>query len=153
MNKTTITPAGVKAILIIASLVPLYMAGYTAIGGYIFSGIFFTALAILTLVHLYYGYKWAKLAVVFLSLAFAITQFFMLKAVFTDVNILLFLFLCVLLIINSLLLFLASPVRIFLSQQAARRSKKVLLNLKLLRWFLFAVIGIGVAKDLMRLLA
>lgn len=153
MEKTTITPVGVKAILIIASLVPLYIAGYTALGGDIYLGIFYVVLVIVTLLHLYYGYKWAKLAVVFLSLTFALFQFFMFEVVFTDVNILLFLFLCVLLIINSVLLLLANPVRIFLSQQATRRSKRVLLNLKLLRWFLFAVIGIGVAKDLMRLLA
>ena len=153
MSKTTISPAGVKAILIIASLIPLYLAGYSPLGRDVYLSIFFTVLVVVMLLHLYYGYKWAKYTVACLSLIFAVAQFFMFKVVFTDLRALFFLLLCALLITNTLLLLRANAVSFFLSQQAVGRSKKVLLYLKISRWILFALIAFGVAKDLLRLAA
>jgi len=151
MSKTTISPAGVKAILIIASLIPLYMAGYSLLGRDVYLSIFFTVLVVVMLLHLYYGYKWAKYTVACLSLIFAVAQFFMFKVVFTDLRALFFLLLCCLLIINTLLLLRSDAVTFFLMQQAAVRSRQVLLYLKISRWVLFAVIGVGLAKDLIQL--
>jgi len=153
MSKTTISPAGVKAILIIASLIPLYMAGYMVLGRDVYLSIFFPVLVAVMLLHLNYGYKWAKYTVALLCLIFAVAQFFIFKVVFTDLRALFFLLLCALLITNTLLLLRANAVSVFLSQQAVGRSKKILLYLKISRWILFVLIIFGVAKDLLRLAA
>jgi hypothetical protein len=151
MSRTTITPTRVKAILIIASLMPVYMAGYVSSGRDVFSGMFFTLFAVVTLLHLYYGYKWAKFTVALSSLFFAVAQFFMFKVVFTDLRVLFFLLFCALLIINTVLLLRANAVSVFLSQQGGGRGKQALFYIKLSRWTLFGVIGVGIMKDLMRL--
>ena len=57
MNKITITPTGVKAILIIASLVPLYLAFYLFSGDDSFLIVFEISFLFVTLMHFYYGYK------------------------------------------------------------------------------------------------
>lgn len=154
MSKTIISSAGIKAILIIASLIPLYMAGYMASteAGNTYLSILFPVLVLVVLLHFYYGYKWAKYIVAFLSLMFAVAQFFMFKVVFSDLRVIFFLFFCCFITINALLLLRANSVALFLSQQVAERSKRVLLYLKISRWISFVIIGIGISKDLMRLL-
>lgn len=153
MSRTTISPAGVKAILTIASLIPLYMAGYMGLSEArnVYLSILFPILAIVVLLHFYYGYKWAKYSVALLTVIFAVTQFFLFKIAVTDLKVLFFLFFCSLLMINTLLLLRANAVTLFLSQQAANRSKQILLYLKISRWILLVVIGVGIIKDLMRL--
>jgi hypothetical protein len=67
MKKITVTPLGVKAILLFASLIPIYIAVYVTLGGDVFLSIFFTVFLIVIVSHLYYGYKWAKYTVALLS--------------------------------------------------------------------------------------
>jgi hypothetical protein len=151
MKKITVTPSGVKAIFLFASLIPIYIAVYVTLGGDVFLSIFFTVFLIVIVSHLYYGYKWAKYTVALISLAFAAAQFFILKMVFTDWRVLSLLLVCVLLIINTLLLLRANAVSVFLSQQTDERTQKVLLLLKISRWILYALLVFGIAKDLLRL--
>ena len=152
MTEKAITTLGVKAILIIASLVPLYMAFFLILGGDGFTRLFWTLLVVVTLFHFYYGYKWAKFTVGGFSLVFAVMQFYFLFDSLRNLNVLLFLLSCALIIINSLLLLQANTVRVFLAHQFVSRDNNVLFYLKMSRWCLFAVIGVGIARDLMRLM-
>ena len=151
MNKITITPTGVKAILIIASLVPLYLAFYLFSGDDSFLIVFEISFLFVTLMHFYYGYKWAKFVIVFLSLTFAVVQFVIIKANITNIKVIFLLLFSTMLIVNSAILLIAKPVNNFLVDQIKRRSNKVLITLKLSRWFLFAFIAALSVKDLIRL--
>lgn len=153
MNKSTITTAGVKAILLVAALCPAYLAVYTVLNSSAVVGAVFSLIAIVTLSHLYYGYKWGKYAVALLSLIFSVSQFFMFKSAVIDIKILLLSLLSVALVINTVLLFRSKAVTQFLSQRYAKRSAKVLLTLKVARWMLIAAVVIGVLKDLLRFAA
>ena len=151
MKKITITQSGAKAILIIASLIPAYIAVYMTIASDVSINIFLAAFLIVLVSHLYYGYKWAKYTVALLSIIFAVAQFFIARMVFTDWRVLLLLLACVLLIINTLFLLRANAVTVFLSQQADKRTKNVLLLLKISRWVLYVLLALSIAKDLMRM--
>ena len=153
MSKATITTAGVKAILLVAALCPAYLAVYTVLNSSAIVGAVFSLIAIVTLCHLYYGYKWGKYTVALLSLVFSVTQFFMFKSAVIDIKILLLGLLCVVLVINTLLLLRSKAVAEFLSEQHAKRSAKVLLTLKVARWALIAAVVIGLLKDLLQLAA
>ena len=152
MTEKPITIFGVKAILIIASLVPLYLAFTTISDGYDLSDFFFTVFVVVTLLHFYCGSKLAKFTVAFISMVFAASQFYINFDYLNNLKILLLLFSCALLIINSFLLLQANAVRVFLAHQFVSRGKNALFYLKMSRWVLYAVIGVAMAKDLMRLL-
>jgi len=152
MTEKAITTLGVKEILIIASLVPLYMAFLTMLVGDGFTRFIWTLLVVVTLFHFYYGYKWAKFTVALFSLVFAASQFYINFDYLSNLNVLLLLFSCALLILNSFLLLQANAVRVFLAHQFVSRDKNVLFYLKMSRWVLFAVIGVATAQDLTRLL-
>lgn len=150
MTKITITTAGIKAILFAASLIPLFLAVYMGLTTNVLTVVLSSLFTITLLLHLYYGYKWAKYAATFLSLLFAVTQFFIFKFSISAQG-LGFGFLCLLLIINSLLLLRSKAVADFLSKQFTERSKNALLFLKLTRWLLLVIVVIALAKDLIKL--
>ena len=152
MTEKAITTLKVKAILIISSLVPFYMAFLTMLVGDGFTRFIWTLLVFVTLFHFYYGYKWAKFTVSLFSMVFAASQFYINFDYLSNLNVLLLLFSCALLIINSFLLLQANAVSVFLAHQFVSRDKNVLFYLKMSRWFLFAVIGVATTQDLMRLL-
>ena len=146
----SISKVGIKAVLVIASLTPIYMAFYAAFGIGVLIGSLFLLATLVCLSHLYYGYRWAKFTVVLLNLAFALAQFFVFKFSLTDINSLAFVAVCIVLVINAFILLSATAVADFLLLQATHRSKNILLTLKVLRLLLIAVVAVALALDMTR---
>ena len=154
MTKIMITTSAVKVILFIESIVLFWLVGYALLGnGSTFElQVLFVVLPIVIMLHMYFGYKWAKYLAVAFTLSFVVVQLITVNFRFFN-NVYLFMIglLCVALVTNTVVMLRSVSVKQFLLNQITQRSRSMVLVLKATRWLLFVVIGVSLFKDLARL--
>jgi hypothetical protein len=150
MNETNSATTFVKVVLFLASLIPLFIAFdflFEADGVLRFLVPF---LVCVCLVHVYFGFVWARYLVALSSLVPALIQLLMLDGLQASAKYFVF-FVLISITINSYLLLKSEPVSQFLMLQRGCISDSKLNKLKLSRWTLGVLLMGAIAADGIRI--
>jgi hypothetical protein len=147
-----ITPSVfIKIVLAIAAIAPAYIAIYNIFYGDGITRVLFFAISFVCLVHLYYGFKWAKYVVALISIISSVIQFYIFDTTLNGLYAIL-LIASFVLIVNSVVLIKSKLIAEFLNQKLLNLSNSSSFKLKISRWLLIAIFIVGVLLDVMRVI-